>query len=322
MINSNTNRKAFTLIELLVVIAIIAVLIALLLPAVQQAREAARRSQCKNNLKQLGLALQNYHDVYSQFPIGGTYTTGSLAPNISWVVRILPYVEQQGLYNELDMSRSNVVTQTLADGKPAYNHQISVMRCPTDTSPDFRTYSGGEYAQTSYSASLGSQRNPSGGSGCNPYLAGAEHILPANSDYGRTALATNISGMFGQGPASISIDSVNDGTSNTFLVGEVLSTCHLTIPAGWWPNAARATIGSTVTPLNEFTTCEASKRITHASCTSSDNHNLSWGFKSMHTGGGHFCMADGSVRFVSENINYDTYRGLGGRGDGQTLGEF
>lgn len=324
MIISQTRRKAFTLIELLVVIAIIAVLIALLLPAVQQAREAARRSQCKNNLKQIGLALHNYHDAYGQFPIGGTYFGDNDRPNISWVVRILPYLEQQALFNELDMNRSNVPSQVLADGKPAREHQIKVMRCPTDPSPELRTREsdGLTYAQSSYSGSLGSQSTPSDNSSCNPFQAFKEPLLPANTDYGRTASATNISGMFGQGPASIALADVDDGSSNTFLVGEILSSCHLSIPTGWWPSHARATTGSTLAPLNEFTTCEGSTRITDTNCTDSRNHNYSWGFKSMHTGGGHFCMVDGSVRFVSENINYDTYRSLGGRGDGKTIGDF
>lgn len=323
MINKKTNRNAFTLIELLVVIAIIAVLIALLLPAVQQAREAARRSQCKNNLKQLGLALHNYHDTAGQFPLGGTLAGNNPdRPNISWVVRILPYVEQQGLYNELDMNLSNVPAQVLADGKPAREHQIKVMRCPTDASPDFRDDGGNSTAQASYSGSLGSQSTPSDDSACNPFNQFKEKLLPTNSDYGRTTSANNISGMFGQGPASIALQDVDDGTSNTFLVGEVLSSCHLAIPRGWWPSTARATTGSTLAPLNEFTTCEGSTRVTNPNCTDSRNHNYSWGFKSMHTGGGHFCMVDGSVRFVSENISYETYLSLGGRGDGATLGEF
>src|SRR5579885_2974643 len=98
--SSVLRRKAFTLIELLVVIAIIAVLIALLLPAVQQAREAARRSQCKNNLKQYGLALANYHDTYGMFPIGGTGGCCAVAPNIGFQVRLLPYLDQAPLFNQ------------------------------------------------------------------------------------------------------------------------------------------------------------------------------------------------------------------------------
>jgi len=322
MLCRRRSRSGFTLIELLVVIAIIAVLIALLLPAVQQAREAARRSQCKNNLKQFGLALHNYHDTMNQFPIGGTMNVPTEdRPNISWAVRILPYIEQAALYNELNMNLASVPEQTLASGKKAREHQVAIFRCPTDPNPNFR----GAWAQTSYSASVGSQRTPSGGANaaeCQPYLNFAQTLPAGNVDYGRTLNLASLSGMFGQGGPSVAMFDVSDGTSNTFLVGEVLSGCHLTITNGWWPSSARATIGSTLAPLNEMTTCENSNRVTNPNCTSGDNFNYSWGFKSMHVGGGHFTMADGSVRFISENINYTTYQSLGGRADGNVLGEF
>jgi len=318
MLRQQRKSFGFTLIELLVVIAIIGVLVALLLPAVQQAREAARRSQCKNHLKQLGLAAHNYHDAFNQMPLGGTYSTPTGAPNISWAVRCLPYLEQSGLYNQLDMSRANVPSQVLADGKQAREHQVSVFRCPSDPHPDFRS----QYAQSSYSGSIGSQRTPSSDSNCNPFLGLAEKLLPANSDYGRTLQLGAVSGMFSQGGASIGLYDVSDGGSNTFLFGEILPACMTSIPVGWWPSNARATIGSTLAPLNEMTTCEESTRISNPTCTSPDNFNYSWGFKSLHDGGGHFCMADGSVRFVSQSISSATYQALGGRADGKTLGEF
>lgn len=332
MLNQRWGRTGFTLIELLVVIAIIAVLVALLLPAVQQAREAARRSQCKNNLKQFGLALHNYHDAMSQFPIGGTYPvtipsggTSVDRPNISWAVRLLPYLDQAALFNELNMNLSNVPAQSLPSGKAAREHQVPVFRCPTDPGPSLRTYGGSLWAQSSYSGSIGSQSTPSSGTNaaaCQPFLGSAQHLIPANASYGRTLDLGALSGMFGQGGPSVTLSDVTDGASNTLLVGEILPGCHQTITNGWWPSSARATIGSTLAPLNEMTTCENSTRITNPLCTSSDNFNYSWGFKSMHVGGGHFTMVDGSVRFISENINYDTYQALGGRADGKTPGAF
>jgi len=323
MIRHRRKHPGFTLIELLVVIAIIAVLIALLLPAVQQAREAARRSQCKNNLKQFGLAAHNYHDAFSMMPLGGTMNapagpTPSGAPNVSWAVRSLPYLEQAGLYNQLNMSLTNVPSQVLSDGKQAREHQVSAFRCPSDPNPNFRS----QYAQSSYSASIGSQRTPSSDSACNPFLGLAQNLIPTNADYSRTLDLGAISGMFSQGGASIALTDVSDGASNTLLFGEILPDCMLSIPVGWWPNNARATIGSTLAPINEMTTCEGSTRVSNPACISPDNFNYSWGFKSMHTGGGQFTMADGSVRFISQNIDASTYQSLGGRADGKTLGEF
>ncbi len=318
----STKRIGFTLIELLVVIAIIAILIALLLPAVQQAREAARRSQCKNNLKQFGLAIHNYHDAFNQFPIGGTMNVPRTAPNISWAVRTLPYLEQSALYNQLNMSAANVPEQTLSSGKRAREHQVPVFRCPSDSNPSILKDGTTDYAQSSYTASLGSQRTPSDNSSCNPFLtAYTQPLLPSNADYGRTIQLGALSGVFGQGGVSVALYDVTDGGSNTLLIGETLSNCHA-YKTGWWPNNSRATTGSTSAPINEFTPCENSRRITDPNCNVTTNHNYAWGFKSEHTGGAHFALVDGSVRFISENINHSSFQSLGGRADGKTVGEF
>ena len=145
MTRLRSRRSAFTLIELLVVIAIIAVLIALLLPAVQQAREAARRSQCKNNLKQYGLALHNYHDNYGCFPIGSeaNWSNGAF---LSWQSRILPYVDQSPIYNQINFSTPGVIGINLSDGQPLRMHTLPYASCPSD---DSQRIIGG-YAQTSY----------------------------------------------------------------------------------------------------------------------------------------------------------------------------
>ncbi|MES2792280.1 MAG: DUF1559 domain-containing protein [Planctomycetota bacterium] len=312
------RSRGFTLIELLVVIAIIAVLIALLLPAVQQAREAARRSQCKNQLKQFGLALHNYHDSFQVFPLGGTFNTGN-NPNISWVVRVLPYMDQAPLYNQLNMRAADVTVQILAAGGAAKTYQLPIMHCPSDTFPDVV----GGWAQTSYSGSIGSQSTPSSSGSCNPFQVYRETLGTTNADYSRTADPRGCSGMFSQGGAKIALRDVTDGTSNTLLAGEVLSSCHdTTLRNGWWPGNSRACSASTLAPINEMTTCERSTRISDPACVSGQQFNYSWGFKSTHTGGAHFLLADGTVRFISENINHTTYQSLGGRADGKVLGEF
>jgi len=136
------SRRAFTLIELLVVIAIIGILVALLLPAVQQAREAARRTQCKNNLKQYGLALHNYHDTYGKFPGAGGWAVGTrgwdweleTSPHVSWHVRILPFMDQAPLYAQMKMNEMYQDRAILSDGSRTWSKSVPYGRCPSDNS--------------------------------------------------------------------------------------------------------------------------------------------------------------------------------------------
>ena len=335
-----TRRTAFTLIELLVVIAIIAILIALLLPAVQQAREAARRVQCKNNLKQYGLALHNYHDVNLMFALGGVNNETSI-PEASWQARILPYVDQAPLYNQLDWQNSLPATsyqtglkgripfQILADGRQVRQTKLPFTTCPSDAGGGVR---GDGWALGNYGGSVGS--NPAGTnrySNCSPYDVFAE----MTSHYGQSNDKNQISGMFSRRGAQIRIADVTDGTSNTILVGEVIPTCIINtrtgddrVERGSWV-LARSICNAdavTVVPLNDYTPCEAmgpARRISFPNCAFADAWNFSHGFKSYHTGGVHFLLVDGSVRFLSENIDHaGTFQRLGGRSDGKVIGEF
>jgi len=343
------RRSAFTLIELLVVIAIIAILIALLLPAVQQAREAARRTQCKNNLKQYGLGLHNYHDTMNGFPIGATgggptATEGgnSANPRAAWQVYILPYMDQAPLYNLLhfDGPRAGVqyggvagsVTRiVLPDGDEAGEKQVPYAMCPSDpwprhvagtTATPFKT--SANWAQCSYGGSIGSQRTTGTGA-CNPFNSYAENPAGQNV-YARSNRPGSVSGMFSYYGVFLSIRDVTDGTSNTIMVGEVRADCytrsHQTF--GWWFNNSMGNAhSSTVTPINEFNTCSmAPKKISNPACVDPAEYNYSWGFKSHHVGGAHFLVADGTVRFISQNIDHQSYQRLGGRADGQVVGEF
>lgn len=331
------RNRGFTLIELLVVIAIIAILIALLLPAVQAAREAARRSQCKNNLKQLGLGLNNYHDVNKGFPIGGTGHSSYL-PRAGWQVRILPFMEQNALYSQLIFNgpqagyeyggvQGSVTRQVLADGEEAGEKQTPYAMCPSNTWPShvagttstsFKDTAN--WAQSTYSGSIGSQRTSSGA--CAPFNGFAE--VPAGQNvYGRSTDPRQISGMFSYYGVFLKIRDVTDGTSNTIAVGEMRPDCHSHAPYGWWySNAMGNAHASTVTPINETTTCDQSPQITDPACTAKSNYNYSWGFKSFHPGGAQFVFVDGSVHFLSENIDHATYQRLGGRADGLPVGEF
>lgn len=316
------GRAAFTLIELLVVIAIIAVLIALLLPAVQQAREAARRSQCKNNLKQYGLGLHNYHDTYNMFPpAGGNWDQ----PHIGWQPKILPFIDQAPLYNMINMTAANGWDSPVPNQPGVVvrmkNHPIA--KCPTDPSPIVATDNNGQWAQTSYNASLGSQRTPSASGACNIWLVqGVNYDNNGTADHGNTNQVSGLSGMFSRLGSPIKIALVSDGLSNTIMVGEILAACN-DHTGGWWDyNQMGNAHASTSCPLNNMTTCPNSPKITHPACTNPNNWNFSFGFRSAHTGGAQFLLGDGTVRFLSENIDYATFQKLGGRADGLVIGDF
>lgn len=320
--------KGFTLIELLVVIAIIAILIALLLPAVQQAREAARRTQCKNNLKQYGLALHNYHDVYNCFPISANNSdTGNANWNngvIGWQARILPYTEQVGLYNQIQWINPGDPLAITVNGKTLRQNNVPYAQCPSDASPS----PDGNWAQASYSGSLGSQQTPSANGACQPFMvAGVNYQNPGGAaGHGNDWRKNGISGMFGRIMFSkIDMADVVDGTTNTIFVGEILPACH-DHGGGWWHyNGMAQAHASTSVPINMKTTCTAPYKpqtSEYPGCEAKSNWNLSWGFRSSHTGGAQFLLVDGSVKFISQNIDYNTYQNLGARGDGKVIGEF
>lgn len=351
MVRLFRGRGAFTLVELLVVIAIIGILVALLLPAIQAAREAARRTQCVNNLKQFGLALQNYHDVYKRFPTAGVshgwhpgqnctgnepnhycleWDTGETSPAIGWQVRILPFAEQQQLWDlvQPEGDRQHIAYfNVTVDGKPARLTQVPYTRCPSDASEG----QDSNWAQSNYTGSLGSQRSPSNNGACNTWFTPGVHYQEpgGGSDHGNDTDQIpgwggkrNISGMFGRLGINISMADVKDGTSNTILIGEILPMCHDHGGGWWYYNGMANAHASTSAPVNEMTTCIGSGRISNPACTAQSNWNYSWGFRSLHPGGCQFLLVDGTVKFVSEDVNYATYQALGGRADGVPIGQY
>ncbi|WP_437206337.1 DUF1559 family PulG-like putative transporter [Planctomicrobium sp. SH664] len=311
----NRQRLGFTLIELLVVIAIIAVLIALLLPAVQQAREAARRSQCKNNLKQIGLAMHNYHDVFNLFPPGlimqradPDYTDGGNDKNVeswAWGAFLLPYVEQGALYNQLGIGNGTRL-DTIINNTDLENTPLAVYRCPSDIGPAIREYSGyAQWATSNYKACTGHRRD-----------ALTLSVVPEAR-----------SGIFWQ-DSKIGIRDVTDGTSNTILVGEIAYQRGVLLPrAAVWIGSLRACGGNSAKDVF----ANARGAINHSNNVSNE---LNESFSSVHTGGAQFVFGDGSVRFISENIHYvtngsnntsvvdSTYERLTAREDGQPVGDF
>ncbi|MCA9133582.1 MAG: DUF1559 domain-containing protein [Planctomycetales bacterium] len=329
-------RSAFTLVELLVVIAIIGVLVGLLLPAVQAAREAARRMQCSNNLKQYGLGIHNYHSAYSTFPLGATGKAGNAVPRLSWQVRILAFMEQTAVYNNVDFS-VDMRRRQVAPNKILWEISPPYTRCPSDGYPTvLNPGTTSARAHANYGGSLGSQ-NVDGinKSICHPFSVFEAPLAGGNVRFGQTSNKGQVSGIFSFGNSVIRIGDVTDGTSNTLLAGEVLPGCQWVYgssrdtQAGTWINTwgNLFSIGagaSTITPINEMTTCENSKKIRDPACNpaSGDTMQYAYGFKSLHTGGCQFVLTDGSVRFISEAIDHVMYQSLGGRADGNVVGEF
>jgi prepilin-type N-terminal cleavage/methylation domain-containing protein len=310
------RRRGFTLIELLVVIAIIAVLIALLLPAVQQAREAARRSQCKSNLKQWGLALHNYHDTYNIFPVQTSY--GPTSPvNIryhwSWMAMSLPYVDQANLYNQADFTRDGL--STVVNGSGVSNRQIiqtklAVVLCPSDPNsgtPINRSddASNVALALTNYGACVGDHYNGSAGTS----TTGAVQA----PGYGNGSVnASTTRGVISRYGWSAAIRDITDGTSNTFLVGEVVPSWCI------WEDWGHQNFVTTAQPINFH---NRDFQLGTNGYTSG-NPDACITFRSRHDGGAHFLMGDGVVKFLNENISNIIYNGLASRAGLESLGEY
>jgi prepilin-type N-terminal cleavage/methylation domain-containing protein/prepilin-type processing-associated H-X9-DG protein len=304
-------RRGFTLIELLVVIAIIAILIALLLPAVQQAREAARRTQCKNNLKQLGLAMHNYHDTHRIFPSeafyaynAGTAASPSWQPrNHTWVSMMLPFLDQGPLYNQINFALP-AWNQLMTDGTKFHAKQLPALTCPSDVG-----FAG--------PAMLGD-------------IAWTNYVVPEGYDWWDRR-GTGMGGMFGAG-MSARIAELSDGTSNTIMLGEatafgfqdgfqrngggkqrpgganaVVRAAFIApvvdgSPLAWgYPNPDGSAGGGWWSKTLDPNYPHVFKPTYLYTCAL----NGDWhGPNSRHEGGAHFGMADGSVRFISENIGY------------------
>lgn len=321
-------RSGFTLIELLVVIAIIAILIALLLPAVQQAREAARRSTCKNNLKQLGIAIHNHHDVFGRFPQSlhdGSYSTGSRG--WSWIANILPQMDQAPLSEQIRLpakkttsgsERPRNMNETVS-GKRIRQNILPALACPSDpnggtlqTSIANGFGANGGSAVTSYRGVSGSNwawggQNISQPGGSNHGLDRGNGIFDRLEDYIHNDGRDRTSGSEDQ----TKFRDVTDGLSNTLMVGE--SSNFYSTHCGFWGFFNHVT-GTTAQPINF--------KQPNGNIWGRGDWGRNYSFHSFHTGGAQFCLGDGTVRFVSENINTTIYRGLATIAGGEVVGEF
>ena len=346
MVRNSVARKSrgFTLIELLVVIAIIAILIALLLPAVQQAREAARRTQCKNNLKQIGLAMHNYHDIYNTFPpayisrFPNTVVSGEQGL-YSWGAFILPQVEQANLFATLSVGNIPLNTNL---GTPAGLVALQTpqpnFRCPSDVGPalnNFKsTLAGAPNWYNRNATSTGANEIP---------IATSNYVMVAGTGSSTTPPATpgtTTTPPLGVGfqNSKINFRDITDGTSNTLLVGErawkygqVMGGAATVVGFSASVNVQDGNNGVKTAGLGAI---GIGYDGINWSATNADHQPR--GFSSVHVGGAQFALCDGSVRFISENIDYKstgpnvdltlwvttTFARLLARNDGQVVGEF
>jgi prepilin-type N-terminal cleavage/methylation domain-containing protein/prepilin-type processing-associated H-X9-DG protein len=320
----NRRTRGFTLVELLVAIAIIGLLIGLLLPAVQMAREAARRTQCTGNLDQIGTALHNYHDTHGCFPPFFIHRTGDPSriadadKGANWLVFLLPYVEQQSVYDQWDFNIP-------ANQNPGRSAELSVYRCPSD--PQSRgnlcSFAGGGWARGNYGMNV---------SPC-------EH-----------GVGSNPSGLGGIGGANhtVRLGDILDGTSHTVAVDELRSGVNEHDLRGSWAmpglSAGTAAMFSDASTPNspepysdDMENCAACGMLGNASSRMGcyDGTNTSqMTARSMHPGGLQVLMADGSARFVSEDIDYrrslvgcgppphGTWQAIHTRAGGEVIGDF
>ncbi len=348
---SRKSRAGFTLIELLVVIAIIAVLIALLLPAVQQAREAARRTVCKNNLMQLGLALHNYHDTYLTFPLGGFYTpvpsSTSGGTGISFFVGLLPQLDQKPLFDQLALNIPNSGSSSSNNASILKGVVLPTLRCPSSPMPQFVDMvqfpitfppTTAPFLLPSYAGVSGAAQNGSGSAGGFPEtrirdFATCFSVTGANqASWGGILVAND----------NIRIAAVTDGTSNVLAVAEssdyVLTPAaakvavdggagfgwtHATVCSGTGSAYACAGVSSPLRPVNLITVMHP---IGFRNWPSNNNNctglNPNRPFISAHTGGAHALISDGSVRFLGDSTDLLTLKRLATRDDGQVVGEF
>ncbi|MEZ6132329.1 MAG: DUF1559 domain-containing protein [Planctomycetaceae bacterium] len=328
-----STRTGFTLIELLVVIAIIAVLVSLLMPAVQQSREAARRTQCKNSLKQIGLALHNYHDLHQTLPPGWVDQNDSHGANWGWATYLLPMLDQGNLYSRLavgDHTLSFAISQT--DSRGLLQIPLPMFRCASDAAPGLN------------SDHLMVSDVPTRASVATSNYVGANGGAMWTRD-------ERLAGLFGRN-SSTRFKDISDGTSNTIAVGE--RAWSLPTVDGPRRSCRAATVsganGFIRHPVQETTlalgmfginqtaddldndppdfVCPLADRQVE---TTSETHDIcERGYSSAHSGGAQFLLADGSVRFISENIQRDPsgsngdylWQNLLNKADGNVIGEF
>jgi len=298
---SRGSRRGFTLVELLVVIAIIGVLVALLLPAVQQAREAARRMQCSNQMKQFSLGMHNYHDTYRRFPAGAN----SVQTRITWFPQFLPFIEQGPLYDQMDFNVGGSVCCG-AWPTPIINSVVATALCPSDPS------AGEKFQQ-------GFHGNYVGAAGSTPYTG-------PGTGTPMVGVGDNLNGMF-YPHSKTKMASLLDGTSNTLMFSEVLVNLDVSwhdVRGRYYNNDGGGCFFSAFNPPNSSVGDRPSvyciEKLPHMPCASGGDHVVS--ARSLHPGGVMVGLADGSVRLAADTIDLITWQSLGSRESGFPIGSW
>jgi len=337
---NRASRRGFTLVELLVVIAIIGILIALLLPAVQAAREAARRSQCTNNLKQIGLALHNYHDTYKSFPAGAWCCGGNgsaLNRKLPMLGAILPFIEQAPVYDQIDQTADLQTFRMPNTGFEISGVLIQAYICPSDNAVQPASASPNQRYMQNYAASGGP--NPFGNNPNCPCPSfdwwRQTYASPFHGAYNFHNWSNNPAGFFCRNTTEYRplVNNNNrtyygkmadgiDGLSNTILAFEVRPDCGTHASQGWARPNQVSGLADTIVPIN-YDSCYPNLAAAQAAgfdgCNAKCNWNMEMGAKSLHPGGANFVIGDGSVRFISETTDHMTYQLLGDKCDRQPV---
>lgn len=331
--------KGFTLIELLVVIAIIAILIALLLPAVQQAREAARRSQCKNNLKQIGLALHNYHDVYNLFPIGVRDSIPG-GWGVSFWTSLLPFLDQAPIYNQFVFEGLSpgytgggaASTGQTINGPLVRGLVMPFLKCPSSPLPNTKDTGAGIQTQIANYVGISGAVNDASGTGF-------QNPLSFNEFPSDNCCSCPPPGIHARGGMLLSLKAINfrdvtDGTSNTMFVSEQSDFAtnaqgqqqQITNNHGWMmgTNSLNETTSQRRFNLTTIRYApNAVKQLGGAGLPGvCNNDGANNGIFSPHTGGVQALLGDGSVKFISDNVDLTTLKRAATRFDGQVLGDW
>jgi prepilin-type N-terminal cleavage/methylation domain-containing protein/prepilin-type processing-associated H-X9-DG protein len=309
----NRLNSGVTLLELLVVFAVIGILVALLLPAVQQARESARRIVCRNHLRQIGLAMHNYHETHQVLPVQTSYgPPWGNRHHWGWIPRILPYLGEGNRANRFDFHRDGLDdTLRAVQGESVSNlrlieQALPAVLCPSDPDAEVALLRADDAADlrlglTSYAASVGDHAN----------LTGDGDSSVNNYRFGNFATnAATVRGVISRGGWSARLRDIVDGSSNTILVGEV-------VPA-WcaWVDWGHQNFSTTAHPINFRNGDFASHTL------SAQDVDAAIGFRSRHEGGAFFLFVDGSVEFVSEKIDMPIYRARASRAGGEVASRF